>query len=89
MEARFRFKNLHYCGKPWDDIVGKCLPRCVRIKKTDKQDNQVSESSVVITKCQIIECLQVFLSFDCEYSMIQDGFTGEIVNSSGDTYLLR
>ena len=44
MEARFRFKNLHYCGKPWDDIVGKCLPRCVRIKKTDKQDNQVKEN---------------------------------------------
>ena len=40
MEARFRFKNLHYCGKPWEEIIGKCNPRCVRIKKTDKKDNQ-------------------------------------------------
>ena len=36
----------------------------------------------------MILIIKVFLSFDCEYSMIQDGFTGDIVNSSGDTYLL-
>ena len=23
MEARFRFKNLHYCGKPWEEIIGR------------------------------------------------------------------
>ena len=45
--------------------LGLCNPRCVRITKTDKKDNQV------------------FLSFDCEFSMIEDGFTGEIVPSSG------
>ena len=22
MEARFRFKNLHHCGKPWEEISG-------------------------------------------------------------------
>ena len=25
MEARFRFKNLHYCGKPWEEIIGIVL----------------------------------------------------------------
>ena len=70
MEARFRYKNLHYCGKPWEEIVGKCNPRCVRITKTDKKDNQV------------------FLSYDCEYSMVKDGFNGDIVSASGDTILL-
>ena len=31
---------------------------------------------------------QVFLSYDCEYSMVQDGFTGEVIPTFGDTYLL-
>ena len=46
MEARFRFKNLHYCGKPWEEIIGKCNPRCVRIKKTDKKDNQACHHDI-------------------------------------------
>ena len=46
MEARFRFKNLHYCGKPWEEIIGKCNPRCVRIKKTDKKDNQAYHDDI-------------------------------------------
>ena len=30
----------------------------------------------------------MFLSYDCEFSMTEDGWTGEVVSSSGDTYLL-
>ena len=51
-------------------MSGKCSPRCSRITKTDKKDNQV------------------FLSYDCEFSMVEDGFTGEVVPTFGDTYLL-
>ena len=40
MTARFRMMNLHYCGNPYQQISGQCDPRCVRINKTDKMDNQ-------------------------------------------------
>ena len=32
--------NLHHCGNPFADISPKCSPRCVRLSKTDKKDNQ-------------------------------------------------
>ena len=51
-------------------MLGKCSPRCVRITKTDKKDNQV------------------FLSYDCEFSMVEDGYSMEVVPTFGDTYLL-
>ena len=31
---------------------------------------------------------QVFLSYDCEFSLVEDGFTGELIPTFGDTYLL-
>ena len=31
---------------------------------------------------------QVFLSYDCELSMVEDGYTMEVVPTFGDTYLL-
>ena len=31
---------------------------------------------------------QVFLSYDCEFSMVEDGYTMEVVPTFGDTYLL-
>ena len=40
MTARFRMMNLHYCGNPYQHISAQCDPRCVRINKTDKMDNQ-------------------------------------------------
>ena len=38
--ARFRLMNLHHCGNPFADISGLCSPRCVRLSKSDKKDNQ-------------------------------------------------
>ena len=38
--SRFRLMNLHHCGNPFADISPKCSPRCVRLSKTDKKDNQ-------------------------------------------------
>ena len=38
--SRFRIMNLHHCGNPFADISPKCSPRCVRLNKSDKKDNQ-------------------------------------------------
>ena len=40
INARFRIMNLHHCGNPYHDIPTKCDPRCVRLVKSDKKDNQ-------------------------------------------------
>ena len=40
VNARFRIMNLHHCGNPFHDISAKCDPRCVRLSKSDKKDNQ-------------------------------------------------
>ena len=40
INARFRIMNLHHCGNPYHDIPDKCDPRCVRISKSDKKNNQ-------------------------------------------------
>ena len=40
LTARFRLLNLHYCGNPYHHISPQCDPRCVRINKKDRMDNQ-------------------------------------------------
>ena len=38
--SRFRLMNLHHCGNPFAEISSNCSPRCVRLNKSDKKDNQ-------------------------------------------------
>jgi len=40
INARFRIMNLHHCGNPYHDRSSKCDPRCVRLVKSDKKNNQ-------------------------------------------------
>ena len=40
MTARLRMLNLEHCGNPYQQISPECDPRCVRISKTDRRDNQ-------------------------------------------------
>ncbi|XP_023328387.1 uncharacterized protein LOC111701365 [Eurytemora carolleeae] len=40
VRARFRLMNLHHCKSPFGDISPECNPRCVKLTKNDKLDNQ-------------------------------------------------
>ena len=84
INARFRIMNLHHCGNPYHDIPTKCDPRCVRLIKEDKKDNQAflsydCETAMVIDSNGVAEAAagDTYLLSMCMTNTMEPQICGE------------